>query len=174
MSPMISLIAAVARNRVIGRENRLPWHLPEDLARFKRLTLGKCVIMGRKTYESIGKPLPGRTTIVVTRQEALAFPPGVIVARSPAEALERAHGEEVMVAGGAEIYAQTLARADRLYLTMVESDLEGDRFFPEIDDAQWTVTERAEGGGGAGAAKGRGASPPVSYAFVQLDRTRGA
>lgn len=137
----VFLIVAVADGGVIGRDNALPWRLPADLRRFKRLTLGHHLILGRKTFESIGRPLPGRTTVVVTRQRSYA-PQGVRVARSVEEALEiarRAGEEEVFVAGGAEIYRQALPAADRVYLTRVHGRFEGDTFFPELDDDAWLV-----------------------------------
>jgi dihydrofolate reductase len=135
----LSLIVAMARNRVIGIDNRLPWRLPADLRRFKKLTLGHTLIMGRKTFESIGKPLPERTTIVVTRQQDYA-PEGVLVAHSVDEALAMAQGEEeVFVAGGEEIFRQTLDRADRLYVTELQRNFHGDTFFPEFDESAWRI-----------------------------------
>lgn len=147
----ISIIAACSRNRTIGVDNRLPWKLPEDLARFKRLTLDHCLVMGRKTFESIGRPLPRRRTIVVTRGAA-TFPAGVIVAHSLDEAFElaaRGGGDrdaagEVFIAGGAEIYRQTLDRASRLYLTLVDAEVPGDTFFPAFDASAWRETERVD------------------------------
>ena len=136
----MSLIAAMAANRVIGRDNRLPWHLPADLKRFKRLTMGHTLIMGRKTFESIGRPLPGRSTVVVTRQAGYA-PPGVRVAHSVREALDLSEGEEAFVAGGAEIFQETLPVADRLYLTLIEKEFEGDTFFPDFDPSEWRLVE---------------------------------
>ena len=142
----LQAIAAMAANRVIGDGDRLPWHLPEDLARFKRLTMGGTLILGRKTWESIGRPLPGRRMVVVTRQPVYA-PEGVTVARSIEEALERARegkgeGEgNVWIAGGAEIYRQALDRCERLYLTRIEAEFPGDAFFPEIDEAVWRKVE---------------------------------
>lgn len=130
----ITLVAAVARNGVIGRDNRLLWHLKTDLRRFRALTLGKPLVMGRRTYDSIGKPLPGRTVIVLSRDPDFA-PDGVAIARSWPEARDRgvALGPEVMVGGGAEIYALALAEADRLCLTEVAAEPEGDTVFPAID-----------------------------------------
>ncbi|HEV7514818.1 MAG TPA: dihydrofolate reductase, partial [Thermoanaerobaculia bacterium] len=130
----LQAIAAMAANRVIGDGNRLPWRLPEDLARFKRLTMGGTLILGRKTYESIGRPLPGRKMVVVSRQPGYAAE-GVLVARSIEEALERAGEGNVWIAGGAEIYRQALGKAERLYLTRIEAEFPGDAFFPEIDEA---------------------------------------
>ncbi|MBN1205741.1 MAG: dihydrofolate reductase [Myxococcaceae bacterium] len=137
----LSAIVAMAANRVIGVGNQLPWRLPADLARFKRLTLGHTLVMGRKTFESIGRPLPGRTFIVVTRQQGYA-PQGVKVAHSVDEALALAQGDdEVFIAGGAELYAQTMGRLDRLYLTRLERDFPGDTYFPEVDLSSWKLIE---------------------------------
>ena len=146
----ISLIAAMAENRVIGRDNRLPWHLPDDLKRFKRLTTGHTVIMGRKTYEAIGKPLPDRRSIVVTTRpltdRAPLHPPhSVVAAGSIDEALALVGGvggeAEVFVAGGEAIYRLTLPRADRLYLTLVHAAIPGDAHFPPLDLSQWKLIE---------------------------------
>lgn len=138
----IALIAALANNRVIGRENRLPWRLSADLRHFKSLTMGKPVIMGRNTYESIGKPLPGRSNIVLTR-DAQYRAPGCRVVHSLEQALEAAAGHaEVMVIGGAELYRQTIDAAQRLYLTRVKADVQGDAVFPEIDPRQWRELQR--------------------------------
>ena len=136
---MLSAIVAMASNRCIGRDNTLPWRLPADLQRFKRLTLGHTLVMGRKTYESIGRPLPGRTMLVVTRQRDWA-PEGVEVAHSLEQALERARGDEVFIAGGAQLYEQTMDRVRRLYLTRIEREYEGDTFFPDVDLSGWRLT----------------------------------
>ena len=158
----VSLIAAMASNRVIGRDNRLPWHLSADLKRFKRLTLGHTLVMGRKTFESIGRPLPGRSTIVVTRQEGYA-PEGVQVVHSIAEALELAGGDdEVFIAGGGDIFQQTLPVADRLYLTIIEEAFPGDAYFPEYDESQWRLVDREDHGPAEDA--------PFSWSFQTLDR----
>ena len=133
----ISIIVAMAANRVIGRDNRLPWHLPADLAHFKAITMGKPILMGRKTWESIGRPLPGRTSIVITRDREYQAP-GCVVVHDIAAALQAASGhDEVMVIGGAELYRQVLPRADTLYLTCVEGEFEGDTFFPALADEEW-------------------------------------
>jgi dihydrofolate reductase len=137
---MINLIAAVAENGVIGAGNQLLWKLSADLKRFKSLTMGHTLIMGRKTYDSIGRPLPGRTTIVVTRDREWRRE-GVSAAHSLEEALTRAHGE-IFVAGGGEIYAQAMAHADRLYITHVKKPFEGDAKFPTIDAHRWRAVER--------------------------------
>ncbi|WP_426745237.1 dihydrofolate reductase [Myxococcus faecalis] len=139
----LSAIVALASNRVIGANNQLPWRLPADLARFKRLTMGHTLVMGRKTYDSIGRPLPGRTFIVVTRQKDFA-PSGVTVAHSVEEALQQAEArgdDEVFIAGGADLYAQTMDRIQRLYLTRIARDYPGDTFFPEVDLSGWRLIE---------------------------------
>jgi len=157
----ISLIAAHSANRVIGLDNGLPWRLPPDTRRFKRLTVGHTMIMGRKTFDSIGRPLPGRINIVVTRDAGWSAP-GVLVAHSVDEALEMAGDCEIFVAGGAEIYRQTLDRADRLQITRIDRDFEGDTFFPEIDPADWRLVSRED----------HPATPeiPFSYSFLVYDR----
>ena len=139
----IALIVAVSQNNVIGRDNQLPWHLPEDLQYFKSVTMGKPILMGRKTYESIGRPLPGRTNIVITRDSNWTAD-GVEVVNSldaamlaGAEACKKANSDEIMVIGGAQIYRDCLPLADKLYLTQVEAEVEGDAFFPNIDLNQW-------------------------------------
>jgi dihydrofolate reductase len=137
---MINLIAAVAENGVIGVGNQLPWHLSADLKRFKALTMGHTLVMGRKTFESIGKALPGRTTIVITRDSDWNQT-GVSVAHSVDEALACASGE-VFVAGGGEIYQQTIGRADRLFITHVKARFGGDTYFPTIDPTRFRVVER--------------------------------
>lgn len=129
---IISIIAAMASNGVIGRDGGLPWNLPEDLRRFRELTTGHTIIMGRKTYESIGRPLPGRRNIVVTRQPRFSAQ-GVLTAGSLQAALALTAGEnEVFICGGGEIYRQALPLADRIYLTFLDSPWPGDTFFPEI------------------------------------------
>lgn len=135
------LIVAAAENDVIGRDGDLPWHLPSDLAYFKRATMGKPIIMGRKTHESIGRPLPGRANIVVTRQADYEAD-GCVVAHSLEEALQSAatHGAaEAVVIGGAELYAQALPRADRILMTRVHAPIEGDVRFPPLEPDVWRV-----------------------------------
>lgn len=140
--PVVSLIVAMARNGVIGKDNQLPWHLPEDLKRFKRLTMGHHIIMGRKTYESIGRLLPGRTSVVVTRTQNYQAP-GAIIAHSLEEAIGRCSSDdEVFVIGGAEIYRQALPVADRLVITQIDADFAGDARFPPVDWSQWEEIER--------------------------------
>jgi dihydrofolate reductase len=141
-------VVAMARNGVIGRDGGLPWHISGDLKYFKRVTMGKPVVMGRKTYESIGRPLPGRCNIVVTRNAAFQ-PEGIVKADSLTEALaagqaaaEAAGAEEVCIIGGGEIFAATLDRARRLYVTEIEADPAGDTFFPDIDPTLWQEVSR--------------------------------
>jgi dihydrofolate reductase len=137
----LSVIAAVARNGVIGRDNDLPWRLPADLRRFKRLTMGHSVIMGRRTFESIGRPLPGRRFVVLSRRADFR-PEGVAVAASLDAALGACAGEdEVFVIGGARLFAEALPRADRLYLTRVDAEPAGDVVFPALDPAAWRLRE---------------------------------
>ena len=137
----VSLIVAMAQNGVIGRDNTLPWRLPEDLKRFRAFTLGKPILMGRKTFESIGRPLPGRTNFVLTRDRGWSAA-GVTVVHSVEAALAQAAGSEELVAiGGAEIYRLVLPFARRIYLTHVHADVPGDTFFPEFDAAQWADVE---------------------------------
>jgi len=143
----VTLIAAVARGRVLGLEGEIPWRLPADLRRFKQRTMGHHLVLGRRTWESIGRALPGRTMVVVTRRPDYPVPEGVHVARSLEAALKRAQtaGEtEVFVGGGGEIYRQALPRADRLDLTEVDLEVAGDTFFPEIDEDEWREVSREE------------------------------
>jgi len=140
----VSLVVAMSRNRVIGRDQDLPWRLPDDLRYFKALTLGKPVIMGRKTYESIGRPLPQRTNIVLTRDPDYQAP-GCQVCASLEEALRLVSAEpEIMIIGGAAIYRMALARADRIYLTEVHADLDGDTWFPKLDPTRWQQVVRED------------------------------
>lgn len=142
MSQCISIIAAVANNRVIGVNNTLPWHLPEDLKRFRALTMGHHIVMGRKTYESLGRLLPGRTTVIVSRSAGFDVP-GALVAGSLQEALAKClNDEEVFVIGGAQLYRDALPVAHRLYLTEIDADFEGDVFFPEMEQSVWQESER--------------------------------
>jgi len=138
----VSLVAAIDRNRLIGVEGRLPWHLPADLAHFKRITLGKPVLMGRTTFESIGRALPGRHNIVVSRHPGYAAEGCTVVGSVEAGLAAARDAPEVMAIGGASIYAQCLPRASRMYLTLVEAELEGDVFFPVWDPREWREVER--------------------------------
>lgn len=163
MKPTLILIAAVARNGVIGNANALPWHLPEDLRHFKELTTGHAVIMGRKTWESLPerfRPLPGRRNLVVTRNPAFAAP-GAALAPSLEDALAKVGaGETVFVIGGAELYAHALPLADRLELTEIEAEFAGDAFFPRRDPAAWHETARSRRHSAAG----------LDFAFVSYQR----
>lgn len=160
-TPLISLIAAVARNGVIGIENRLPWHLPEDLAHFKATTLGKPIVMGRKTFESLGRPLPGRLNVVVTREPGLLATslaervPSSAGAVQPVGSIQEAlvaarDAEEVFFIGGANLYEQVLPLADRLYLTEVNIEPDGDALFPDFDRMAFRETSRTRHQGAKG------------------------
>jgi len=137
----VILVVAMAENRAIGKNGDLPWHLPADLKHFKAVTMGKAMIMGRKTFQSIGRPLPGRRTIVVTRNRDWSAD-GVEVAFSLQDAVALAGEGDIMVVGGGEIYAQAIKAADRLEVTEVALSVDGDAFFPEIDPAQWREESR--------------------------------
>lgn len=160
----VAMIAALASNRVIGRDNTLPWHLSGDLKYFKRITMGKPLLMGRKTYESIGRPLPGRTNIVLSRQEGFS-PLGVQSVSTLPQALHLAEAEqavELMVIGGEAIYREMLPMAHRLYLTEVHGAVEGDAWFPALEMDQWKEVSREDIDQGEG--------DDYSYSFVVLDR----
>lgn len=163
----VAMIAAMSRNRVIGVDGQLPWYLPEDLKFFKRMTQAKPVVMGRKTFASIGKPLPNRLNIVVTRDTAFTHP-GVRVCHNLPDALALAEhhatidaAEDVMVMGGGELYAQAMPYAQRLYITEVDTDVEGDTHFPDIDPNQWQETQRVAG---------KAAEGQPAYDFVVYER----
>ncbi len=137
----ISVIAAMPENRVIGRDGALPWHLPADLARFKSITTGHTVIMGRKTFESVGQPLPNRRTIVITRNNDYQCA-GIFIAHGLDEALDlAAHEDEVFILGGQAVYRIALPRADCLYLTIIHATIEGDTYFPTFDFDDWKLVE---------------------------------
>ncbi|AEY65246.1 dihydrofolate reductase [Clostridium sp. BNL1100] len=133
---MISMIWAMGQNNALGCKNRMPWYIPADFSYFKKITMGKTVIMGRKTFESLGKPLPGRKNIVITRETGYS-PEGCTTVNSIQKAMDYTGEEEVFIIGGAEIYKEFLPIADRLYLTLIEKEFEADTFFPEIDYSQW-------------------------------------
>ncbi len=138
----LSLIVAFAKNRVIGHNNTLPWHLPEDLKRFRALTMGHHIIMGRKTYESLGRLLPGRTTIIITRNKDFKVE-GALIAHSLKTALVLASGDaEPFIIGGAELYKEGLKLATKLYVTEVHGEFVGDAFFSEIDLSHWNLSEK--------------------------------
>lgn len=162
--PILTLVVAMARGRVIGYGGTMPWHLPDDFKYFKAVTMGKPVVMGRRTWQAIGKPLPGRLNIVVTRERGFAAP-GCIVVHSLAEAIAAAGAApEIMIIGGAELYRQTLPRACRIHLTLIEADVPGDTWFPELDQAQWREVSRT-----AHAADARHAWP---FSFIVYERVR--
>ena len=168
MTMQIAMMVAAAENGVIGRDNRMPWHLPEDLRYFKQTTMGKPVIMGRKTFESIGRPLPGRTNIVLSRQHDLQLPDGVKKVQTVQHALQLAEEackndaiDEVMVIGGEEIYRLFMPQATRLYLTCVHASVEGDARFPWQPD-QWRVLSEEHH-----AASG---DNPYDYSFCVLEK----
>lgn len=141
--PRIALIAALAKNRVIGIHNALPWRLPEELKHFKALTMGHHILMGRKTFESIGRPLPGRTTVIISRT-AYSAPAGCLVANSIPEALAACAGDpEVFFIGGAQLYEQALPLADRLYLTEIHAEFAGDAWFPQFERTDWEEFSRS-------------------------------
>lgn len=142
--PTISMILAMSRNRVIGKDNKIPWRLPAEQAYFKQTTMGHPVIMGRKTYESIGKPLVGRTNIVVTRDRSYKAE-GCLVAHSPEEALALAGELSPFIIGGSELYERYLPMADRLYVTVVDEHFDGDAFFPKIDERDWRLVSSEPG-----------------------------
>jgi dihydrofolate reductase len=136
----LSLIVAMAKNRVIGAKGAIPWRLPSELQLFKRITMGHHIIMGRKTWESIGRLLPGRTTVIVTRQKDYAVP-GATIAHSLTDAITKcANDDEIFVIGGAELFREALPTADRLYLTLVDAAPEGDTFMPEFALTDWQLT----------------------------------
>ncbi len=161
---IISIIAALANNNVIGIKNSLPWKLPADLAYFREQTLNKACIMGQKTFESIGsKPLSGRRFIILTKDPNFLAPQNCQKASSVQEALELAKDEpEVMVSGGASVYSQFLPLAQRLYLTYIKADFEGDVFFPEFDIKEWQEVKRVD--------NGPDESNPYYYSFVILEK----
>lgn len=156
---IISLIAAMGRNRVIGKNNQLPWKLSADMKRFKELTLNKPVIMGRKTFESIGRPLPNRKNIVITRDKNYRAD-GCNVVHTAHEALKAAGGvPEAVVIGGAQIYSEFLQMANKLYLTFIDADFEGDAYFPEFGKNEWKEISREEHSDGK-----------LKFSFVDLER----
>lgn len=139
-SSRLSIIVAMAKNRVIGAAGRIPWHLPNELQLFKRITMGHHIIMGRKTYDSIGRLLPGRTTVIVTRQAGFRVL-GAVVAHSLEDAIAKCGAdEEIFVIGGGELYSEVLPRADRIYLTTVDAEPAGDTFMPDLNPAEWRET----------------------------------
>lgn len=170
---MLSMISALGRNRIIGKDNEMPWHLPADLQRFKQTTMSCPIIMGRKTYDSIGRPLPGRLNIVLSRDDALQIQ-GCTVVNSIDEALSIAKqnaiedetnlNQEIFITGGSYLYKHFLEQADRLYLTLIDEDFDGDTYFPDYTQYQWKETERSDF-----QADDKNSH---AYSFITLDRVR--
>jgi dihydrofolate reductase len=157
-TPRLSIIVAMAKNLTIGVDNTLPWRCPEDLKHFKALTMGHHMIMGRKTYDSIGKPLPGRTTVVVTRNTGLQID-GCLIAHSLEQAIAACAGDEaIFIVGGAELYTQSLPLADTLYITEIQQDVEGDAHFPAFNKAEWQEVSRE--------VRSQETPQPLEYHFV--------
>lgn len=164
---MISLIAAMGNNRVIGMNNDMPWHLPKDLAHFKKVTSGHTVIMGRKTYESIGRPLPNRKNIILTRQQSLNVPEKVQLIRDlnvVKEWNEQNPREEYFILGGGELYKQSIDFADRLYITKIDETFEGDTVFPLIDETKWEIVSEKIGE--------RDENNPYHFKFLMYERKK--
>ncbi|XEC92555.1 dihydrofolate reductase [Paenibacillus tarimensis] len=159
----ITLIAAMARNRTIGNGNKLPWHLPKEMAFFTRSTTGKTIIMGRNTFESFGKPLKNRLNVVLTRNKNYA-PEGCEIVESVEEALERYRMADIMIIGGEQVYRQFLPYADRILLTEIDAEFEGDAFFPDFNPEEWVLTETVKGI--------RDENNPYDYYFQTYERKR--
>jgi dihydrofolate reductase len=158
----LSIIVAMAKNRTIGANNTLPWRCPEDLKYFKARTMGHHMIMGRRTFDSIGKPLPGRTTVVVTRNSELSIE-GCLVAHSLKEAIAVCAGDdEIFITGGAELYRQAISLSDMLYITEIQQDVEGDAHFPEFDKSTWQEVSRE--------VRSQEIPQPLDYHFVTYRR----
>lgn len=162
---MIAIVVAVAENNVIGKDNQLIWHLPADLKHFKQITMGHPILMGRKTYESIGKPLPGRTSIIITRQEDYKAE-GCVVVNSVEEAIKEAKqlDEQAHIIGGAEIYKQSLHLTDTIYLTRIHHSFDGDTYFPEIKEEEWEAVSEEH--------HEPDEKNKYSYSFIKLTRKK--
>ncbi|ALM85870.1 dihydrofolate reductase [Bordetella sp. N] len=160
--PALTLVVAYARNRVIGRDNALPWKIPGDLAHFKRTTLGHPIVMGRKTWESLGRPLPGRRNIVISRDTAYAAAGAEVVTSLPAALAACADVAQVCVIGGAQIYAAAIPLADRIVATEVKADVDGDAWFPELPAGEWREASR----------QAQPAENGYEYDFVEFERQR--
>jgi dihydrofolate reductase len=161
--PHLSILVAMAKNRTIGINNTLPWRIPEDMKHFKTLTMGHHIVMGRKTYDSIGRPLPGRTTVVVTRSRDLQIE-GCLVAHSLDEAIAACEPDrEIFIVGGAEIYAQAMSSANRIYITEIQKEVEGDAWFPEIEKSGWLEVSRE--------IRHQQIPEPLEYHFVEYRRS---
>lgn len=162
---MISFLASMDRNRVIGSNNALPWHLPNDLRFFKEKTTGHTIIMGRKTFESIGKTLPHRKNVVLTRKQNASFPDGVIVIHDLQKIVEwnQRHPEkEYFVIGGGHVFEQLLPYAERMYITKIDASFAGDAFFPRFSECKWRLTSKEKGE--------KNKQNPYDYYFLQYDR----
>ncbi|QSP96187.1 dihydrofolate reductase [Marinobacter salinisoli] len=164
-----ALIVAMSQNRVIGRNNKLPWYLPGDLRYFKQATMGKPIIMGRKTWDSIGRPLPGRMNLIITRNDDWQAPAGTVRVASLEAALLKAGAQaqldgvdEVMIIGGGQIYAEALPQVDRMYITLVHADVEGDAYFPEVNWDSWEEIGREDFSASD--------NNPYDYSFVVYQR----
>jgi dihydrofolate reductase len=162
MSTRISIVVAMDTRGVIGRDNGLPWHLPADLQHFKQTTMGKPILMGRKTHESIGRPLPGRSNIVITRDSGYRAAGCVVVNSIDAALAAAGDQDEIMVIGGADFYRQVLPRTDTIYLTRIHEAFDGDTCFPELNAADWREVERSD--------HTADAKNPHDYSFIRLDR----
>ena len=160
-STRVSIIVAMAKNRVIGRDGHLPWHLPEDLKRFKQLTMGHHIVMGRKTWESLGRLLPGRHHVIVSRSPGYAVPSAKVAGSIAVAFTDCENDSEIFVIGGGEIYALALPDADRILLTEINQDFEGDAFFPALPPGEWKESERLQGNDPANG---------LAYSFVTLER----
>lgn len=158
----ISAIVAMDENRVIGRNNQLPWRLPADLQHFKKVTMGKAIVMGRKTYESIGRPLPGRENIVMTRDPTLTIPGCTVVTSIPAVLELASASEELFIIGGEHVFEAFLPMIERLYLTIIHAKVEGDAYFPKLKMEEWQEKERVY--------HGADAENEYEYSFVVLER----
>lgn len=162
---MLSIVVAMGRNRVIGNNNKMPWHLPRDLQHFKETTIGHTIIMGRKTFESIGRPLPNRKNIVITTNEQIHLPETVEKINDIQTVLNwnQDHpDEEYFIIGGGMIYKQMLPYADRLHITLIDHDFQGDTFFPDFDRKVWNLTKKTKGE--------KNDKNPYDYYFLQYDR----
>lgn len=164
---MISFVVAMGRNRVIGNNNKMPWHLPKDLQHFKETTSGHTIIMGRKTYESIGRPLPNRTNVVITTNEQIDLPETVDKINDIQTVLnwnQDDPDEVYFIIGGGMIYKQMLPYADRLHITLIDHDFQGDTFFPDFDRQDWKLTKKTKGE--------KNDKNPYDYYFLQYDRLK--
>lgn len=161
---IIAAIVAMSENRVIGKDNKMPWHLPADLRHFKRITWNKPILLGRKTWKSIGRALPGRTNVVITRDVDFQAEGCLVVNSIEAALAAVSNDNEIFIIGGATLYAQMLPRIERLYMTLIHAQFEGDTFFPEIDLAEWREVSREN--------FDPDEENPYSYSFITLDRKK--